>query len=73
MAVVDNVARNAPAGSETAVVVMKNAVASANTAMETVQRAVKQATDVAQSNFQSMTDSALAAGKAVPTPGSKKR
>jgi len=73
MAVVDNVARNAPAGSETAVVAMKNAVASANTAMETVQRAVKQATDVAQANFQSMSDSALAVGKAVPTPGSKKR
>ena len=71
MAVVDNVARNAPAGSETAVAVMKNAVASANNAMETVQRAVKQATEVAQTNFQAMADNALSGTKA--TSASKKR
>lgn len=71
MAVVDNVARNAPAGSETAVAVMKNAVTSANNAMETVQRAVKQATEVAQTNFQAMTDNALSGTKA--TSASKKR
>ncbi len=64
MAVVDNVARNAPAGSETAVAVMKNAVNSANNAVETVQRAVRQATEVAQSNFNAMSDNALAATKA---------
>jgi len=71
MAVVDNVARNAPAGSETAVAVMKNAVASANNAMETVQRAVKQATEVAQTNFQAMSDNALSGTKVASA--SKKR
>ncbi|KJS69058.1 MAG: Phasin (PHA-granule associated protein) [Comamonadaceae bacterium BICA1-1] len=78
MAVVDNVARNAPAGSETAVVAMKAAVNSANKAMESVQRAVHQATEVAQTNFQSMSHNALAAAKAAtpttPTsPAARKR
>ncbi|MCL5968933.1 MAG: phasin family protein [Betaproteobacteria bacterium] len=73
MAVVDNVARNAPAGSETAVAVMKNAVASANNAMETVQRAVKQATEVAQTNFQAMSDNALSGTKVASASASKKR
>jgi phasin family protein len=71
MAVVDNVARNAPAGSETAVAVMKNAVSTANNAMETVQRAVKQATEVAQTNFQAMADNAVGASKA--TTAARKR
>jgi phasin family protein len=39
-------AKNAPAGSETAVAVMKSAVAAANNAFESVQKAVKQATEV---------------------------
>lgn len=69
MAVVDNVARNAPAGSETPVAVMKNAVAAATSAMETVQKAVKQASAMAESNLQSLSASALAASK----PASKKR
>lgn len=74
MAVVDNVARNAPAGSETAVAVMKNAVNSANNAVESVQRAVRQATEVAQSNFHAMSDNALAAAKAAPAaPAARKR
>jgi len=71
MDVVDNVARNAPAGSETAVAVMKSAVNSANQAMESVQRAVRQASEVAQSSFQSMSDNAMAAAK--PAPVSRKR
>ena len=44
MSLVDNAAKNAPAGSETAVAVMKSAVSAANNAMESVQKAVKQAT-----------------------------
>ena len=71
MAVVDNVAKNAPAGSETAVAVMKNAVAAATNAMESVQKAVKQATQVAESNFQTMTNNALQAANT--KPGAKKR
>jgi phasin family protein len=63
MAVVDNVAKNAPAGSEQAVAAMKNAVAAATTAMETVQRAVKQATELAESNMQTLSNQALSATK----------
>ena len=37
MGLVDNAAKNAPAGSEAAVAVMKNAVAAANNALESVQ------------------------------------
>ena len=69
MAVVDNVAKNAPAGSETAVAVMKNAVAAATNAMESVQKAVKQASEIAESNFNTMASNALAASK----PVTKKR
>jgi len=64
-ALVDNAARNAPAGSETAVAVMKSAVAAANNAFESVQKAVKQASDVAEANFNAVTATAknAAAGK----------
>ncbi|WP_180684083.1 phasin family protein [Tepidicella baoligensis] len=54
MTVVDNIAKNAPAGTEPAVAMMKSAVTAATNAMETVQKAVKQATDVAESNFHAM-------------------
>ena len=66
---VDAAAKNAPAGSEAAVAVMKSAVAAASNALESVQKAVKQATDVAESNFTAMTNSAVNAAK----PAAKKR
>lgn len=69
MGLVDNAAKNAPAGSETAVAVMKSAMAAASNALESVQKAVKQATDVAQSNFNAVAASAVDAAK----PVSKKR
>jgi len=60
---VDSAAKNAPAGSETAVAVMKSAVAAANNALESVQKAVKQATDVAETNFKTVTATAVNATK----------
>ncbi len=69
MGLVDNAAKNAPACSEAADAEMKNAVAAANNALESVQKAVKQATDVAQSNFNAVAASAVDAAK----PASKKR
>ena len=69
MGLVDNAAKNAPAGSETAVAVMKSAVAAANNALESVQKAVKQATDVAEANFNAVAATAVDAAK----PVSKKR
>ncbi len=50
-ALVDNVAKDAPAGSETAVAALKSAINAANTTYETVQKATKQAVEIAESNF----------------------
>ena len=60
---VDTAAKNAPAGSETAVAVMKSAVSAANNAFESVQKAVKQATDAAEANFNAVAASAADAAK----------
>ncbi len=48
---VDSATQNAPAGSETAVTMMKSAMTAASTAYESVQKAVKQAGDMAEANF----------------------
>ena len=60
---VDNASKNAPAGSETAVAMMKSAVAAANNAFESVQKAVKQASDVAEANFTAVSTQAVNAAK----------
>ncbi|QJC56078.1 hypothetical protein HC248_01362 [Polaromonas vacuolata] len=69
MSLVEDASQNAPAGSETAVAVLKSAVAAASTAFESMQKAVKQAGDMAESNFNSVSDSAVTAVKTA----SKKR
>lgn len=61
---VDSAAQNAPAGSETAVALMKSAVATANNVLETAQKSAKQAAAMAESNFKAATTSAIDAGKA---------
>src|SRR4051794_10738730 len=63
LAVVDNAAKNAPAGSETAVAVFKSDVAAGNNALESVQKAVKQASDVAEANFNAVANTAVNASK----------
>jgi phasin family protein len=70
MGLVDGASKNAPAGSETAMAVMKSAVAAANNAFESVQKAVKQATDMAEANFATVSNTAVNAAKA---PVAKKR
>jgi len=55
---IDTAAQNAPAGSEQAVAMMKGVVTAASAAFESVQKAVKQATDLAESNLASVTQSA---------------
>jgi phasin family protein len=67
-ALVDNATKNAPAGSEAAVAILKSSVSAANNAMESVQKAVKQATEVAEANFNAVATTATKA----PT-ASKKR
>jgi phasin family protein len=58
---VDTAAKNAPAGSENAVALVKSAVAAANNAFESVQKAAKQAAEVAEANFAAATNSAVKA------------
>lgn len=69
---VDSAAKNAPAGSETTVAVFKSAVSAANNALESVQKAVKQATDVAQANFDAVATSAANAAKTATTSARKR-
>ena len=66
---VDNASKNAPAGFESQVAVLKGAVAAANNAYESVQKAVKQASEAAQTNFEAATSQVVKATKAT----SKKR
>ena len=62
---VDGALKNAPAGSENAVTMMKSAITAANNALESVQKATKQATDMAEANFTAATNNAMKAGQAV--------
>ena len=66
---VDSAAKNAPAGSETAVALMKGTVSAATNAFESVQKAVKQAADMAEANFAAVSTTAVNATK---TAGKKR-
>lgn len=66
-ALVDNVAKNAPAGSETAVAALKSALNAANTTYETVQKAAKQAVEIAETNFNAAAAVATKAANAAAT------
>ncbi|MBL8332315.1 MAG: phasin family protein [Rubrivivax sp.] len=61
LSAVDTAVKNAPAGTENAVALVKSAVAAANNAYESVHKAAKQAAEVAESNFQAMTATAVKA------------
>ena len=61
---VENVAQNAPVGSEAAIAFMKQAITLANTAQESAQRATRQVAEVAQSNVEAATKAASDVNKA---------
>ncbi len=63
MASVDSAIKNAPAGTENAVSLVKSALAAANNAYESVQKAAKQAADIADANFQAVTNTAVKASQ----------
>jgi phasin family protein len=63
-ALVESAAKNAPAGTENAVALVRSAVAAANNAFESVHKAAKQAADVAEANFQAVTNTAVKATQA---------
>lgn len=72
LASVDSAVKNAPAGTENAVALVKSAVAAANNAYESVHKAAKQAADVAEANFQALTSQAVKATQ-VAAPAKAKR
>lgn len=61
---VDTALKNAPAGSENAVALVKSAMAAANNAYDSVSKASKQAADMAEANFQAVTATAVKASQA---------
>lgn len=63
--VIENLVKNAPAGSETAIAAMKNAIATSQNAIESAQAAAKQAVAMAESNVAQVTEQALKATAAV--------
>ncbi len=64
LSLVDSAVKNAPAGTESAVALMKSAVAAANNAYESVHKAAKQASEVAEANFTALTNTAVKAAAA---------
>ena len=71
MSGVDGALKNAPAGSENAVSLVKSAITAANNAFEGVTKAAMQATDMAEANFASLTNTAVKASQAA-TKGSRR-
>ena len=71
MNLVDSAAKNAPAGSEAAVAIVKSSVAAANNALESIQKAAKQASEIAEANFNAVAATATNAAKT--TAAGKKR
>ncbi len=71
MSGVDGALKNAPAGSENAVSLVKSAITAANNAFEGVTKAAKQATDMAEANFASLTNTAVKTSQAA-TKGSRR-
>ena len=69
---VDSAVKNAPAGTESAAALVKSAIAAATNAMESVQKATKQAADVAEANFQTLTNTAVKATRTTTKAASKK-
>ncbi len=72
MGMVDNAAQNAPAGSETAVAMMKSTIAAASNAFESVQKVVKQASEMTQANMRNVADTAAQTTKRAATTSRKR-
>jgi phasin family protein len=62
---IDSALKNAPAGSESAVALLKQVFNASQTAAESVQKVVKQATDLAETNFNAVAETTTKATKAV--------
>ncbi len=68
VSLIDAAAKNAPAGSETAVAMMKSAVAAANSAYDSLSKAARQAVEMTEANVSAATNAAVkTAGQAART------
>ena len=72
-ALFDNLAKNAPAGSESAVALAKSALSAANSAFDSVQKATKQAVEIAETNFAAATNVASKAAAQASRAASAKK
>ncbi|MFM2058956.1 MAG: hypothetical protein RLY71_3341 [Pseudomonadota bacterium] len=66
-------AKNAPAGSESAVAMMKSAMEAANTAIESVQKAAKQAASATEANLENLSKTAAKAAAEVAPKAASRR
>ncbi len=66
----ESASKNAPAGSESAVAMMKSAITAANSAYDSISKAAKQVVEMTESNVNTAANSAVKAAKA--TSASKK-
>lgn len=71
MNAVDTAVKNAPAGTENAVTLVKSAITAANNAYESVHKAAKQAADMAEANFNAVTTTAMKASQAAVKPAKR--
>lgn len=68
---IDQFARNAPAGSESAVAAMKTTVATASSAYDAMSKAARQAADVAETNLTAATNATFKAASDAADVASK--
>ncbi|AUL48172.1 Phasin (PHA-granule associated protein) [Bordetella trematum] len=68
---VEQLSRNAPNGSESAVALIKSSLATANSAYESLTKAAKQAADVAESNLNAATNATFKAASDAAEVASK--
>jgi phasin family protein len=73
LSAVDTAVKNAPAGTENAVTLVKSAITAANNAYESVNKAAKQAADIAEANFNAVTTTAVKASQAASVKPAAKR
>ncbi len=62
-ALVETATKNAPAGTETAVAILKSAMSAANNAYDSLHKASKQAAEVVEANINTVTSTAMKAAQ----------
>lgn len=73
MDIVDSTAQNAPAGSESAVALVKSAITAANNVLETAQKSAKQAAALAESSIKAATSTVASTVEASKAAATKKK